>query len=388
MPTVLTGLVDTEDILADERKIDMDDDIKMLDPDESQYMTVLMEMGSEPAIREKVNWMEDELFPRLSAAAASATSAAVSLTVTSGEGSYFRAGDVVRVATSGECFRVDSVSTDTLTITRAVGDKAEATIAASAQLVIIGNAARQGATLGTRKVTKRVLGYNYAQIFRHPFGFTVTETEIAEYGGSNPMKEAVKKAVEHKRALEYHLFWGARDFITHAGDSNPTGYMGGAFEYISTNVDDVSGSLTAALLEGYMRDALQRGNKRKKAIYAAPLPRQAMSGFLRGAWQPPSVDGKKWGAVVDGYINGAFGDQVPVFVKRDWNDFSTASTQWGGWFFVIDHGNCKLRPLRRTRLLRNRQANDADEITHEYLTETSFQFSIEKAHAIVKGITG
>ena len=116
--TVLTGVVDTEDVLADERKPDMDDMIRMLDPDTSQFTTMLQEMAKGTAIREKILWMEEEFMPRLSALAASATSAASTLTVTTAQGSYFRAGDVVRNAVTGEAYGVISVSTDTLTVLR------------------------------------------------------------------------------------------------------------------------------------------------------------------------------------------------------------------------------------------------------------------------------
>lgn len=388
MPDILSGLVDTEDILADEKKVDMADEIAMLDPEDSQFTTMMMDLGSEPAIREKINWLEDELFPRLSAASGSGTSAATTVNVTASQGDYFRAGDVCRFASTGECFRVNSVSTDALTVTRGVGDVTAAAFADAEQIVIIGNAARQGGTLGTRKITKRVLGYNYQQIFRHPFGFTNTDVAISEYGGSNPEKEEVKKAVEHKRAIELSAFFGARDLLTLDSAANPTGFMGGVIEYLSTNIDSSIGTLTAATFETIMRDALQKGHSRNKVVYAAPVTQGALSGFLRGAWQPPTVDKKKWGAFVDAYINGSFGVNVPVVVKRDWNDFSTANNQYGGIFFVIDMKSVKLRPLRKTVLLRNRQANDADETTHEYLTETSMEVRQEKHHALGEGVTG
>lgn len=57
MATIATGLVDTETVLADERVIDMDSEIKMLDPDESQFTTMLMTLGSKQAVREKINWL-------------------------------------------------------------------------------------------------------------------------------------------------------------------------------------------------------------------------------------------------------------------------------------------------------------------------------------------
>lgn len=388
MPTVLTGLVDTEDVLADERVVDMASDIKFLDPDDSQFVTMLQRMGKKEAIREKVNWLELELFPRLSALAASATTAATTLDVTAGEGSYFRANDVVRNALTGEAYRVTSVSTDTLTVVRSIGDVAAATSASGAQLLIVSNASKQGATLGARKMVKKTLGYNYTQIVRHPFGFTNTNVAIERYGGREPMAEAKQKLVEHKRSLEHIAFWGARDLITHGSDGEPTGYAGGLDEFITTNIDDAGGALTEANLEAYLRDGYRYGS-RNKVLFAAPVVTGAISGFLRDNISAPNGNERLWGAKVDYYLGGALGIRTPIIVKRDWNDFSTANDQYGGWAFGVDMDHIRYRPLRGrdTSLLRNRQANDADETTHEYLTEMTFEISNEKAHFQIIGVT-
>lgn len=384
MPTILTGLVDTEDVLADERKIDMSDEIKMLDPDESQFATMLLDLGTKKAIREKVNWLEDELFPRLTALAVSATSAATTITVTTGEGTFLRAGDVIRNALTGEAYGTVSVAGDVATITRSVGDVAAVSSASGAELLIVSNAAQQGATLGTRKITKKVLGFNYAQIVRHPFGFTNTNIEIGRYGESEPMREAHKKLLEHKRSIENLLFWGARDFDT--SGTEPKGYVGGAFEYISTWVKDPSGTMTHAELDDFLEDGLQFGS-RNKVLFAAPRVCKVISGFLKTAWQPNKVGERKFGAYVDGYISGTFGWEIPVICKRDWGTMSKASSQYGSWAFLIDMDDVILRPLRSTRLLRERQANDADETTHEYLSEFSLEFAQQKHHMIVKNVT-
>lgn len=68
----------------------------------------------------------------------------------------------------------------------------------------------------------------------------------------------------------------------------------------------------------------------------SPVIAQAISGFLRDAWQPIEAGkGRLWGAQVNGVISGAYGYQIPVVVKRDWNDFSTTDTQFGGWGFYV-----------------------------------------------------
>ena len=52
-------------------------------------------------------------------------------------------------------------------------------------------------------------------------------------------------------------------------------------------------------------------------LFVSPVVSQAISGFLRDAWSPVSVETRLWGAKVDGFISGAYGFQVPVIVKRD-----------------------------------------------------------------------
>jgi len=383
--TILSGLVDDQDIEQTQRVPDISDTITMLDPDVSQFTTMLMKVASKPAFNQKVQWFEDQLQPRLSSVSGSQTSGDTSIEVAASTGDYFRAGDIVRNARTGEAFRVSSVATDTLTVVRGAGRVTAASMNDGDQLLIVANSAAQGATLGTRKQTKKVNNYNYTQIVRNPFGFTNTLIASKLYAGNEPANEAKKKAIEHKRSLEYILFWGARG--DSESDTATAGQCGGLFEYVTTNVKDVAGTLSKSLLDTYLRDLLQHGTE-NKVLFASPIMAQAISGFLRDAWQPATVDTRLWGAKVNAFISGAYGYQIPVIVKRDWNDFATTSTQYGGWSFLVDMDNVALRPLRPTRFLQNRQANDADEESHEYLTETSFEVKQEKTHGVIVGVTG
>jgi hypothetical protein len=151
--TVLKGSITTADPLSDEQVIDMRNEFAELDPDDSQFVTLLTKLNSRAAVREKIEWLEDQLRPRLLTLAASAASADSAVTLTSG------------------------------------------------QLLIVGSAYKQGASYGTSRIVKRVLGFNYTQIQRDAFSFTGTETSIEEYGGRNPMKEQVKKLIEHKQSI-------------------------------------------------------------------------------------------------------------------------------------------------------------------------------------------
>jgi hypothetical protein len=330
--------------------------------------------------------LEDELFPRLSAVVSGGATDAATITVNTGEGAYFRANDIVRNAHTGVAFRVVSVTGDVITPSSKLGRVAFSAHSASDQLLIIGNASQQGATLGTRLITKRVAQYNYCGIQRNPYGFTRSLMASRLYGGPEPMKERRKKGVEHKRAIEYTLFWGVRSLDT--SGAHPVGTPGGLYEYVTTNVQNAAGAITKTLLDTYMRGFLQHQGDQNGVLFVSPVFAQAISGFLRDAWAPTSVDTRLWGAKVDGFLSGAYGYKVPVIVKKDWNDFSTSSNQYGGWAFYVNMDNIQLNVLRDTELLKDRQANDADSYDEEYLTEFTLKVEQERTHGIITGVTG
>jgi hypothetical protein len=281
---------------------------------------------------------------------------------------------------------VSSISTDTLTVVRSIGGVNAASAASGGDLLIVANAAAQGADYGTLKVTKRVLGYNYTQIVRHPFGFTGTDVEIETYGPGEPANELAKKAIEHKRALENLSFFGARDFTSNSPSSK--GYAGGLQEFLSTNVFSSAGAVDLAYIDSKIQTVFQRGSQRK-VIFAAPTPAAALSQLLATKWVRAKPDERVYGAKVSAFINGAYGESVPVVVKREWGQRQVANNGHGSWMFIIDMEYVKKRPMRNrnTAILRNRQGNGEDKVVHEYLTELSFEVSQEKVHGLIKGIT-
>jgi Family of unknown function (DUF5309) len=386
MPAIGTGLIDDIDILQNERVIDMDDAIAMLDPDVSQFTTMLMRVARSGADSTKVEWLEDELFPRLATVVSGGATDGATITLGAGEGDYFRVHDLFRNARTGVAAKVDVATSSTVIDPGlALGRVAFVAHAAADQLLIIGNAAAQGATLGTRKVTKRVAQLNYQQIFRSPYGFTRSLMASKLYGGPEPAKERKKKAVEHKRGIEYTLFWGVKSLDV--SGSEPRGQAGGLFEFVTSKVIDNNGALSKTQLDTAMRSFLQNGEN-NQVFFVSPLVAQAISGFLRDAWNPTTTGQRLWGAKVDGFISGAYGYQIPVVVKRDWNDFSSASKMYGGWGFSVNMDAVSLSTLRSTSLLRDRQANDADSYDEEYLTEFSVKIKHERKHGILLGVTG
>ena len=384
--TVVSGVVsdDVSTLLQARRVVDMDPVIKQLEPDDAPFTVMLSQVSSRPAKSQKVEWLSDQLVPRLTTLnnGGNVSSGATTCVVATGTGAYFRANDVLRMS-NGENVKVTSVATDTLTIVRSIGSVVASTITDLTDVIKIGNASAEGATLGDIRMTQQVANYNYCQIQRDPLGFTNTLIQSDLYGGNEPQYEAKKKMMEHRRQIENTLFFGQRDLAT---GSSPTGYCGGLADFISSNITTVGGNLTESGFATFLRSAFRYGS-RNKVLFASPLIVSALSSFPQGKLALPSSDVKSYGVSLMEY-RGANGGTVKIVEKRDWLDFSSASNQIGSWAVLVDMDDVVMRPLRKTALLPNRQAPDADKTVQEYLTEFSLQVGVEQNHAILRGVTG
>jgi hypothetical protein len=289
---------------------------------------------------------------------------------------------------TGEGYLVTSVSADDIGITRSWGGTAAASSTSAAKLLIVGNASAQGASSGTSVVVQRVRQFNYIQDQRDPFWFSDVESAIELYGGREPAKETAKKAVEHGRAIENSLFWGARDFNASASPG-PMGSAGGALEYISTHVTNTAGATTPAELDTFFEGPYGFGSKRK-VLFCAPRVGTVLSQMYRDKWQPATAgNGVQYGAKVDAFINSTYGFNIPVVVKREWADLDATGTNYGTYAFLIDMDYARLRNLRGfgTRLRRNIQEPSSTAVVHEYQTLFTLEFAWEKCHGILKGVT-
>ena len=389
MATIKTGLFDTEDELSNRRIVDMSERVHRLQPDDQQFRVALEKIGSKEAVREIVEWLEDEYMPRVSALAASATSADSSITVTTGDGNtVFRAGHVVRNMETGEGYLVTATSANSAAITRSWGGTAAASATSVAKLLIVGNASAQGASSGASHIVQKVRAYNYIQDQRDPIHFSDFETAIALYGGREPGEELSKKLVEHTRSIENSIVWGARDFNASASPG-PMGSCGGLLEYISTYITDASGALTPAEFDTFLEGPFGYGSK-NKAFFCAPRVGTVLSQMLRDVWQPTTVTDRKFGAKVDAYISGTYGWTIPVFVKREWADFDKTGTNYGTYGFLVDMDYVRIRHLRgvgKTHLRRNIEEPSSTAEVHEYRTCFSLELGWEKTHGILKGVT-
>ena len=389
--TVVTGLISTEEVLTDERKIDMDEVIRRAKTDDAQFKTMSERLTAKTAVREKVNWLEEEDFPRLVASAGAQTAGSGALVLTAGQGKIVQAQDMLRNMRSGEMSRVVSVSTDTLVVANGIGTIPAAAVNSGDSFLVVADAQPQGSDFPTARYLQRVLGYNFTQITRTPWTFTGTQTSIELYGGREPAKEAVRKKREDDRKWEAIGFFGARSFTaSSAANTEPQGTAGGLIEYISTFKRDANGPLTPDFFDLLLMDNMQWGTQ-DKVLFAAPVVVLNMSKWNRqgmGAQWEPTPDNVH-GVKVDAFISGAYGYRIPVVVKKEWGEFPVANKGYGGYAFLVDMAYVQKRPLRDrdTQLLTEQQPKGKDSYAAEYRTEATYEIAQERAHALIFGVT-
>lgn len=383
---VISGVASEYTMAQAQRVVDMDPTIQYLQDDVSQFTNYLQRQSSRAAHSPLVQWLEDDLVPiidTLAVSAASATSGASTLTFSTNP---FRVRDVLRLSTSGENVVVTGITGVSAGVTRALSIQGT-TAAVGSDVIKIGNAAQEGATLGTLIQTKKIAQSNYCQIQRDPFGFTETTLASDFYGGNPDTSEKTEKYIEHRRQLEYTSFFGQRAYDP--SGTQPVAYAGGAIDYIATN-KTTAATLDYKTFETFLRSGFRYGGQ-NKVFFCSPFIGSALSSFPAGKLAPPDPGISTWGTNVKKYISGSVPGNVSIIVKRDWMDPQVASgnnaSSPAGMGFLIDTDAVKWRPLRDTKFLPNRQGNDEDSQKGEYLTEACVEFTNEKKHALLSGVT-
>lgn len=232
--------------------IDMEEMIHLISPTDAPIQQGTSAGGlslitNGTCFEKKVEWLDEELLLPRSTAGASATTGETVLTVASGHQLRFSTGDVLLLG-SGERVRVTGYgsTTDTLTVTRAFSSSTAATISSGATITNYGQSLAEGSDPENARSLDRTGRYNYTQIFG-PTAVQVSGTEnvVRKYGLSGTTefdKQAANRIKEQFIAVDQAILYGKALEDT----TNKWRTMGGFVDFISTNVDSSTTSLTEA----------------------------------------------------------------------------------------------------------------------------------------------
>lgn len=365
--------------LAVRRVVDIAKKIDVLEPDAAPLTQLTKKIEKKVAVNPDFKWMEEESLTKQGAAAATITAGITQVSVATGQGARFRAGDVVKVVATGEQLLVTGVSTDTLDISRGWGTTSAGSIAADGVLLIVGNANEEHATKRTFKIGDQSEKTNYTQIFRTPFGESETSANSEYYGGKDRKHIRMMQLIEHQKEIE-RAFWFGEPKV----DTTGTHYRratGGVDYWVSTNASDASGTLTEAEFETFLRTGFRYGSK-TKWLFAAPLIVSAINSWAKDNIRIVPKD-KTFGVSVAQWLS-PFG-----MVNIVLDNLFAETTTYSGYAYLIDPEQLMYRYLanRDTRLKTNIQANDADGWEDEYISEVGLHFSQEKKAAVLYNVT-
>jgi hypothetical protein len=378
MPPIV-GMRGTEQLAPERKYIEMSDAIKMLVPDETPFTTFLQQLSKTRTGWPEYKALEDDVLPRFDAVVGAGGTA---VTFDVATGTKFRPADIIIATRTNEQMRVESIATNTLTVTRGASPVA---LVAADEILIAGSAQPEGDLSRVPVSAEPTPVLNYTQILRR--SWELTGTAYSSENETDPHDwdyQAKKIGIEHKRDIERTLLFGVPSKVT-ASNGQPMRTTGGLFYFIKTNQMDAMGGFSEAEFNTWSRTLFKYGSKRK-VLMGSPLATSVLNTFPQSKVRISQSE-KKYGINVTTFVS-PFGELGLV------TNWELDGAKYGGVLVAYDQANVRYRYLQNSKANRDSHVNtqiqpaDADSRRDEWLTEMGLEVNLEKTGGIVTGITG
>lgn len=168
-------------------------------------------MPSRDAMDTVITWFEED---HLQGRVNITNNAGTGTSIIVDDASAVVAGQVYMIEASGEYVYVESVSSTTLTVTRAIGGSVAATAVDGSSTVKpmqrISTAVEEGSSRPTAYANLGFPRFNYMQIFRHAWNVTGTAAAVQFYTGDIVAKNRADAASFHAEDIERSMIWGVK----------------------------------------------------------------------------------------------------------------------------------------------------------------------------------
>ena len=368
---------------------DVANEIALLDANNTALVTLLMKLRKQSCQDPRFEWQED-IFPiQTSKCTEVMSSTEAEVTITTGEGVYFREGDILYHPEDHEVCYVTKVAASALTLVRGLGDTDGGTWASGDDIFIIGNAQEMGDTARQSITTIVAQPYNHAQLFKEPFEVDNTANATKLHGGPDLTYLRRKHGELHKKDIERAFWWGARDLVsTVEGVATGGTYPAVSAAHTTRGVwqwllEEGAGShtnsseLTEDDFNGYLQTDFRYGNN-VKFMFCSPLALTVISGWGRDKLQTVPRD-TTFGINITRYIS-PHGELNLINTKLfgDIDGGANAAYNPAEASIILDLEQLKYRYLRDTKLELGIQENDRDGVEDQYLTECGLEFRLPK----------
>lgn len=384
-PTLVTGTRGPENQNTARVVVDMEDSILLYQPEATPYLTLTGRMRKKrEAVNPRFDWLEKDEYPRGLEVTAAADSDDTAISVVAGQDARVGIGSVVINLRTAENILVNAAPTSGSlgTVVRGIGGGA-APIVVGDVLLYAFSAYEDGAGIGPLKSIQEFNEFNYTQIIRTPFGFTGRDLQTELYGGRDEMTETKWQAIEHKKSIEYAMAFGKRDART--GTHQQT-FTRGVDGFIVTNRWNVEGvTLTERSFVDFLEVAMKWGK----------------GGNQNGSGTKYLLASSRWLTEINGWVGDRLRykplDDSIGFAAQEFNS-PHGNVELLRWplldkfhpdrAFLLDFNHIRYVYMRGrdTKLYVDRQGNDIDGKTNEYLSDCGVQVNFEHAHSALFGL--
>jgi hypothetical protein len=361
------------------------DTIVLLNSDKKNFVTFSGSLGQRQVKNPKFEWQTDEVMPPNDTTTASCASNGTTLALT-GDGSnevYVTVNETLYVPSTGEQLRVTAVSARNLTVSRAYGDTAAASIASGATVVRLAGAWVEMSTLrdsnnayiATSNETANNI--NYTQFHRKAvaLGHRVKGSDL--YGGNYREHQQLLALLDVCASYERSFLFGD---LKAAGTSSATK---GAWRWVPSANQGTITTLTEDDLEDFIRAATLDGSGDTKKLFASRQVKQIIS-RLAGPNQRITPGIKKYGVSLDEYTAGS-GEKIEIIGTRAFEESGEADSM-----LLIDPRDVRMAVFdgKSIKLYEDVQSNDQHGSVDEYMADIGYQAGNSAHHHRRTGITG
>ncbi len=337
-------------------------------------------LGKKPAYHTTIQWFQDNYTPYRDQVSAQYTDSATTVEVD--HGSYFVRGDIVLNETRGDLFRVESVSSNDLTVKREIGDVSGVQGEIDDYLRIVGSAFGESSAKADAISTLASTSSNYEQIFKTLVSASGDNLRSKDYGQDDIVRQERKKAVEHAIKIEQALWFGQKGTSTESATegSKIVRTLEGIIPSLSTYVASGYGTtLSETEWNAFLSDYAFKKGPKVKYLFAGTGVLAAINTFARNQLQAVPAD-KTWGIAINNYIS-PYGKMY--IIHEPLFDGSI----YKGYGVVLSPKDLLLRPMKDTTYERNIQTPGTDAVENQFFTELSLQLQNEPHFAAITGIT-
>lgn len=334
-------------------------------------------------------WIEDSLLPNTDTINQAVFSpdpeSATSLTVENG--SVFQVGDQIKPDGASEVLFVTAVSGDTLTVVRGYGATTPAAFADNQKLLIIGNAALEGADASAVRFTNRVRKSNYTQIFAATVEVSGSQLAVNAIGVQDELDfQKQERLRELLRDLENTVLNGVAPTAEQQGSAATRRTMNGLLNLILTNrfepgVDPIPAGdgfgeniLTEAVLNSAIRAIWENASSTIDTIVVSGAQKRRINSF---------ISDKRGFAPSDT----RFRDLVSIY-ESDFGVARVVLSRWApaGTVLLLDSSRIDVLPLAGRSFQFKPLAAQGDRDMGQILGEYTLEFRNENAHGVITGL--